>query len=329
MDYKLNTSNWKPRKSPKDNLRGAFQLRCKQIEKLILKRVEFEKELNIDNYDSGSGVEDIIREELTNLLPKRYLVSKGVINDRDGFTAGDVDIIIFNEQWFPTVKTGATKDSRRFHFPIEGVYAVGEVKQTMNSNSLKEAMKKMVVCHRLNRPHTAIDRLVENREMSGCTHGITNPLYSFIIATSLEKGTSVESLVDEFFEINKTLKRFEVVRCLCVLEEGTIVWSFYDEQAKDFKPALFMKSDTYLPILPTLSRENAKESSLYFLMLNLMLHLYHSVLGAEDIVAAYGGDANNKIRLPGNLEKFSLEPDEDWVKLLSKICEKEHNFFWL
>src|SRR5205085_7715913 len=114
-----------------------------------------------------------------------YSISAGVINDRNGKTAGDFDVILFNELWFPKVKVGATFQSRRAHYPIDGVYAVCEVKQTLDFKTLDDAMKKLVTCHRLNRPQTYAKRLTENRESVSCIHGLTNPLYSFILATDL------------------------------------------------------------------------------------------------------------------------------------------------
>jgi hypothetical protein len=131
MSEELDTSKWVPHKAEKNKIGEAFQTKCSGIERLIIAKAELEQNMNLNNFDSGAGIEEIIRGELGNLLPKRYLVSKGVVSDRNGFTAGDVDVIVFNEQWFPFVKAGASEQSRRFFFPIEGVYAIGEVKQTL------------------------------------------------------------------------------------------------------------------------------------------------------------------------------------------------------
>src|SRR5258705_1252356 len=117
------TSKWLPRNA-KETLKDIFYKRCLNAESLILEKLKQEKELNIDNFDSGQGIEDIIREEFAKILPQRYFVTKGVVNDRNGFTAGDQDMIIFNSFRFPYLKSGATPDSRRAHFPIEGVYSI-------------------------------------------------------------------------------------------------------------------------------------------------------------------------------------------------------------
>ncbi len=120
------TSLWLPRTDHTQTLREAFYKRCKSAEERIILRAKHEREMNIDNFDSGIGVEDIIRDELKLLCPGRYSIRAGVIDDRFGSTAGDFEIIIFNDFWFPTVKSGAAQSSRRYHYPIEGVYAILE-----------------------------------------------------------------------------------------------------------------------------------------------------------------------------------------------------------
>ena len=126
-------SQWQPRTDASENLSTAFMKRCLASEERILLQSRHERDMTIDNYDSGSGVEDIIREELSQLLPNRYATKAGVLNDSFGQTGGDYDIVIFNSQWIPEIKAGATISSRRIHLPIEGVYAVGEV----TANSLR------------------------------------------------------------------------------------------------------------------------------------------------------------------------------------------------
>jgi hypothetical protein len=43
---------------------------CKAVEQQILLRSKLEQGLNVDNFDSGVGVEDIVRDELRRVLPK-------------------------------------------------------------------------------------------------------------------------------------------------------------------------------------------------------------------------------------------------------------------
>lgn len=266
------TTQWHPRESASGKLKSAFLQRCIGLETQIALRTQLEKGMNVDNFDSGPGVEDIIREGLSQILPTRYSVKAGVITDRSGKTGGDFDVVVFNEQWFQAVKAGATPQSRRVFLPIDGVYAVCEVKQTLDFHSFDQAMEKLVTCHRLRRPRTYANRTVENREGSSCIHGLSNPLYSAIIATDLKKGIELKSLIDRFFDINRTLKRLEVVRALCVLGRGAVTWGFRDEHG-EARPALFMLEDLYLPIFPVCHRMPLAESALYRLAADLLIVL--------------------------------------------------------
>lgn len=313
------TASWQPRDIVSDTLRAAFLKRCLGLEELIRLRSQIEKGMNIDSFDSGPGVEDIIRDELRQLLPSRYSVRAGVINDRYGRTCGDCDVIIFNDIWFPAIRTGATPESRRFHYPIEGVYAVCEIKQAIDFKVLDEAMEKLVTCHRLYRPPTYANRLVENRDYDACFHGLTNPLYSAIIAVFLKDHIEMDELVERFFSINRALKRLEVVRALCVLGHGTVTWGFRCET--EFKPALFMRDDLFAPIFPVYHKCPKTESALYSLLTDLLLHLYNSVLGAEDVAVAYGPEAFSPL-FPKTPD-IALQPDPEWMEKLTYIRRED------
>ena len=158
-------SSWQPTSKSNDTLRNALEITCQLVQNRITSRSKAEVRFNISNYDSGSGVEDIVREELTNLLPERYSVDAGVVNDRHGKTAGDCDLIIRDRIWSPVIKFGATSRSRRFHFPIEGVYAAAEIKQTLGIPELDAAMKKLVTLSRLERPDNPYGHITENQHL--------------------------------------------------------------------------------------------------------------------------------------------------------------------
>jgi hypothetical protein len=155
-----NTALWTPRVpgGAALALRQALQLTCRATQERIVKEAEVERSFNIDNFDSGSGVKDLVRRELRALLPTRYEVEAGVVNDSNGHTAGDCDILITNRMWAPAVKQGATEKSRRQHVPIEAVYSIIEVKQSGSFSALDDAMRKLVTGSRLKRAiiHTGI-----------------------------------------------------------------------------------------------------------------------------------------------------------------------------
>lgn len=310
------TSIWRPKQAPSDTLAAAFLNQCIAIEQEIQLRADYERKMGINNFDSGLPLEEIVRAGLQRLLPHRYSVRHGVLVDGRGESAGDCDIVLFNELWFPAVKAGPMPHSRRTYLPIEGAYAVGEVKQTLSEATLDAAMEKLVIAHRLQRQPTPKERTVENRNSSSCRHGLSNPLYSFVFATGLEDGTTFQSLVERFYDINKQLKRLEVVRALCVLGHGCVIWGF--KQNSEIHPALFMLEDLYLPVIPVYFDALRTGSSLYVLVENLAFHLYHSVLAPEDLVPMYG-PLKAEVRTPTS-DEVRLPPDPEWLELLRTPC---------
>ena len=302
------TSAWQPRRNVKTTLSQAFLARCKHIEQVIDLRARQEQDTSIDTFDSGWTLEDVFRDELRKLLPNRYGVHTGVLSDRVGRTAGHCDVLISNDLWFPILKAGAGQTSRDLYFPVESVYAVLEVKQTLGYQTLDQAARKLVCCHRLHRPLTNRTRVTENYELDACPHGSRNPLYSAILAARLDEGVRFEDLISRFFDICKTLKRREVVRAVCVLNSGAVTWCSCTEDGT-LGWAGFMEEDLGLPIVPAYHPYENYGSAMYPFIVDLMAHLYHSVLAAEDVPALYGPQGL-KCSVPKQPE-IRLQPDTD------------------
>jgi hypothetical protein len=162
------TSTWRPREPGNAHtVSAALAERCAVLEKRLLLGANAERDLAFDAFNSGVPVEDLLREAIQELLPTRYETTTGSVVDARGFTAGEMDVVVFNPYWFPHVHTSSTAGGKRRLLPFEGVYAVGEIKQTLTERSLDEAMEKLVACHRLKRSSTSRSRITENRELSG------------------------------------------------------------------------------------------------------------------------------------------------------------------
>lgn len=145
---------------------------------------------------------------------------------------------------------------------------------------------------------------------------LQNPLYSAIIATSLAPDIEMKDVANRFFDVCRGLERLETVRALCILGHGTLVWGYRDSE---IKPALFMNTDLSLPIIPVFLGSERTGDSLYHLMQNMQLHLYHSILKPEDLAVHYGG-GNNHILIPKNAE-HQIPPDATWIDMFKSPCE--------
>jgi hypothetical protein len=302
------TDSWQPKPSPENVLRVLGE-RCRYVESLMTMRSQAEISVRTSNFSSGPSVEAILREELSNLLPSRYRVTCGTVSDRKGQTAGDCDVVIFNDEWFPSVKSRATPDSRYEILPIEGVYGVLEVKQTLTSSSLREAFSKVVPCHRLFRPRSPIGRITENRTFGQKTERVGNPLFSAIIAASRNSSVSMEQLLGEFVAYNRALRRMDVVQCLCVLGEACYMWGWFPNEARELSVAPFNGDDLQSLLYLVEASPEYGETALGGLFSRLLGHLTQTVLSPTDVAVNYGAGDRMIAR---NDPNTTLLPDRSW-----------------
>lgn len=296
---------WQPSRKNKDSFAQVMFDKCKHLEEELLLKFKNSKTLNLNNFDSGLEAETLLTNTLRKLLPKRYSIYKGILNDRNGFTSGEHDIILFNDTWFPLL-TGNDENAHKKYFPVEGVYAIGEVKQTLTVDSLDEGIEKLVKAQRLYRPQVGVNRYSENRKKGDIDLGTANPLFTFIIAFNRDNNLETEEIFSRFFEINKRVYRQEMVRCLCVINNFSIMWSTQIESERGYDIARFTSKDEEEPILPVLQLGTSEnESSLYNLIFYLGAHLNECILGPEDIYVAYGNN-NSEWKFPEG-DKWIIE----------------------
>ena len=287
-------SRWQPRATAAVPLREALLKTCRVAQKRIVAGAAAEAAFNIDNYDAGPGVEEIVREEVTRLLPSRYAVEPGVVNDRRGHTAGDCDLLIRDAIWSIPVKPAATRESRRVHFPIESIYAAVEIKRTLGFRELDDAMSKLVSMARLNRPDNLYGHITENQhlEFLDKPHHILNPLHTTVFATRLANGVSFQDVVDRYGTINALLGRDEMVTALCVLDAGA---AWYSVEGGTPMDADYMRDRTTPLVLQV--DDGEADDVFYRHHVLLMGHLTRSVLRIVEIASAYGHPApQRKVR---------------------------------
>ncbi len=288
MDWNANlpdVDSWQPSAEKRETLRSALMLTCQIAQTRIVSRADDEIRFNLHNFDSGLGVEDIVREELGALLPGRYFASSGVISDARGHTAGECDLVVRDHIWSPVIKPQATSTSRRVVLPIESIYAVTEVKQSLGFTQLDAEMKKLVTISRLARSDNPYGHITENQHLEPLDQQgkILNPLHTTVLATRLQAATKFEDIVRRFGAINSRLRRDEMVTMLCVLGRGT---AWYSVESGEPMNATYMWDREQPLILQMDHRE--PENAFYRYIILLMEHLTRSVLGLNEVWHAYG-----------------------------------------
>ena len=86
----------------------------------------------------GSVNEKHFIEVLRKYLPNRYAIDSAIVIDSNGKTSEQIDIVIYDPQYTPTL---LDQHDHRF-IPAEAVYAVFEVKPTINKRYLEYAGDK-------------------------------------------------------------------------------------------------------------------------------------------------------------------------------------------
>jgi len=98
------------------------------------------------NLEKGLGNEEILRNLIKDFLPDKYGVAKGKVINEQGKSSKHCDIIVYDSLNCPKL---FIDENRNQILPIEGVYAVLEVKSTLTSKLLKEAFENLYSVYKL------------------------------------------------------------------------------------------------------------------------------------------------------------------------------------
>jgi hypothetical protein len=277
------TSKWQPKNDRRLALSNTRLQTCRSVEARIRAESDIEKNFNIHNFDSGPGIEDIVRDQMRMLLPDRYGITPGVVIDDNGDNCGECDLLIVNRLWEPLLKYGATDESRRVHVPVEAVYTVLEIKQTLTESSLDDAMEKLVRYKRLKRDRSEYGRLIENHNIQTLDRSDASLNYRFdaVLGVGCNENTE-QTLRDRFFTINRDLPQADRVNAMVILGSGYA--RYLDEGPEgQIRDHLYPESDMaylngFAPARVIPAWTPTTDSSLYYFYSDLLHHLNLTVL---------------------------------------------------
>jgi Domain of unknown function (DUF6602) len=95
----------------------------------------------------GDASENVWMELLQSYLPQRYQAAKAHVVDSAGTFSEQIDVVVFDRQYSPFI----FKYEGQTIIPAESVYAVFEAKQTISSDLVHYAQKKVASVRRLHR----------------------------------------------------------------------------------------------------------------------------------------------------------------------------------
>lgn len=97
----------------------------------------------------GSAAEQPVRVQLEQVLPRGIAVGEGFAIDSYGETSRQQDVILYERDLCPVFEVNKTPQTT--FYPCEGVVAVGEIKSSLDGNSLGDAMEKVASVKQLRR----------------------------------------------------------------------------------------------------------------------------------------------------------------------------------
>ena len=107
----------------------------------------------------GDATEDEWKKWFVDFFPKRYCAEKAFVIDCEGNKSEQMDLVIYDTHFSPTIfQVGDEK-----YIPAESVYAVFEVKQTLNKKHVEYASKKIESVKKLRRTSAPINTITGYR----------------------------------------------------------------------------------------------------------------------------------------------------------------------
>ena len=131
----------------KDFLQNSFSIE----QKLLQVQLELSSQSITHPGTKGAVTEGHFLKVLRKYLPNRYAVDTGIVIDSNGSTSHQIDVVIYDLQYTPTL---LDQENHRY-IPAEAVYAIFEVKPTINKPYLDYAGEKaesVRVLHRTSIP---------------------------------------------------------------------------------------------------------------------------------------------------------------------------------
>ncbi|MGE0104967.1 MAG: DUF6602 domain-containing protein [Blastocatellales bacterium] len=198
--------------------------------------------------DKGENREHILRDFLSNHLPKKYGVTKGEILTKDGKHSHSADIIIFDALNSPLLYSEKTAI-----VPIEGVFGIIEVKSSLSKAEFVNAARQIESFKRIAPRDLGV---IETRHYL-TVHRPSRP-FGIILGFDFAEN-SLESLSRNWEELNKEIHDVNYfVNFACVLGEGLLRYEKVNLTVGE--KTLLVDTDEFVNIILTeQKRANNKE----------------------------------------------------------------------
>lgn len=221
----------------------------------------------------GSLREDILRKCLRDLIPSKFSIGTGIVLDAHDTQSKQQDFLIFDGFSSPQF----LKNEVAIFLPVESVYATIEVKSTLRTKDLRQAIEN--AC--------SVKSLEKNIFYPPYPHVMpSNVIFSSIFAYSSE--ADLDTIHRKFDEINLSIPLENRISTICILDKGCIVHA----DKKNLNTSIIWPNETTI----TINRKNTLEQNLYLFYLTMQYHLSITVNYPPDLLkyANINKSLNNK-----------------------------------
>lgn len=199
------------RAKTKSNIDGKSFLRAAFAAEQEVLRVQLK--LSSESITHDGVVGDVNEQHfvgvLRKYLPNRYAVDSAIVIDANGGTSDQIDIVIFDPQYTPTL---LDQHDHRF-IPAEAVYAVFEVKPTINKTYLEYAGDKAESVRVLERTSALITHVAGEPTVKDLF-----PIVSGIVSTNVEWSEGFDSTA--FIDNHRLLTKDRTIDCGLAVSGG-------------------------------------------------------------------------------------------------------------
>ena len=208
----------------------------------------------------GTAMEQPVRDQLEQTLPRGIAVGEGFIIDSEGSTSQQMDVVLYEKDICPVFSVNRTPQTT--FYPCEGVIAVGEVKSTLDRRPLEDGFQKIASVKKLQRravhdfmPHPTSGEPIVHYRNYGNLHTPsvvniaekqspdgTDQIFGFVVAGDLRVKT--ETICDAFREFSRETGDQFSPNMVAILGGGLLTWGNL-EKVKRRETKWFEKNNTY------------------------------------------------------------------------------------
>jgi len=229
-------------KKKHDNINDVFRNSFSETSAFLRAKCSHEEKAAHYNMDVGIPIEEYFRSEFGKYVPPPFVVDCGTVVDRDSYSAGECDFVVFDPQLTPFLKFPPTSQSRSKFLPVECTYGIVEIKKTLtlgrrlrnksktgrthDGGTLFQACEKLFAYKELARPSCLVQRAV--RRPDGTERACANDSFAYAFFYKADMDLASEDnqqlLLNEFLAINRTVPQALRINGVFVLDECSILW---------------------------------------------------------------------------------------------------------